>query len=80
LRCYRLAANRATASSRRRFLKDDFKKELLQRDPDYIRSLPGHSENRPGDWLRLINYNDLLENLLRRDVLGRFAFFSLPGT
>ena len=68
------------STHRTHLLKDDFKKELLQREPDYIRSLPGHAENSPKRRFSIkpTRYSDLLESLLRRDVLSSFAFFFRP--
>ncbi len=67
------------SSRRTHFLKDDFKRELLQREPDFIRSLPGHcdAQRRNTSWFAdPTRYSETLESLLRRDVLGSFIFIS----
>ena len=67
-------------SNRTEALNDEFKRQLLQREPDYVRSLPGHAqqEARGSTSLGRVTFSKLLNSLLKRDVLSEFVFLSLP--
>ncbi len=63
-------------SNRASSLNETFKEELLKREPEYIRKLPGHADARKKNWYRYgeTQYSAVLDSLLRRDVLSKFAF------
>lgn len=60
-------------------LKDDFKKALLDREPDYIRTLPGHVDGSYSGWMisRERRFSEILDSLLSRDVFRSFEFARL---
>lgn len=60
------------------FLKQHFMDELLKRDPEYVRGLPGHLDARYKEpfGYEPARFSSLLGGLLRRDVLSSFVFLS----
>jgi hypothetical protein len=64
------------SSNRGSHLKPNFMAELLKRDPEYVRKLPGHTDDRHKEpfGYEPTRYSSLLDDLLRRDVLSKFEF------
>jgi hypothetical protein len=64
------------ASNKRSYLKPNFMEQLLKRDPEYVRKLPGHADHRYKEpfGYEPTRYSSDLDGLLRRDVLSKFEF------
>jgi len=64
------------SSNRGSHLKPNFMEQLLKRDPEYVRKLPGHADHRHKEpfGYEPTCYSSSLDDLLRRDVLSKFEF------